>query len=328
MSAVNRVRPDRLAASFTRRRFGSKGCQRSVRPFACSVVIPCCRSLFSITSFPSVTSSILWSGPTPTGEAAPFGCPSFAAPGGDQPPDADGPHRFRYVLFGRDVSSAPGGASGLSHNENGCAAFAGAGASSASATCLFRESIHTPYDRCLRFGPRVAATPARLAPVPLAQLWTDQTCTGKLIPASPIAPRIRLPPWMFDGKPFSRPRVQDFGFGQPIISDFSCLLPCGLISLAASFERTPPDFNHTVSERHERRQVCRHGVIGEETSDHLLKPLPLYQLPRLTRTIAIRPTHKRPARPPCARRALRGGGGALSESGAARPSRRVSRGDA
>src|SRR3954462_10149254 len=79
----------------------------------------------------------------------------------------------------------------------------------------------------------------------------------------------------FDGKPFGWPRVKAFGFGQPIISDFSCLLPCGLISLAASFERTPPDLNHTVSERHERRQVCRHGVIGEETSDHLLKPLPL-----------------------------------------------------
>src|SRR4051794_30847196 len=31
----------------------------------------------------------------------------------------------------------------------------------------------------------------------------------------------------------------------------------------------------TASERHERRQVCRHGVIGEETPDHLLKPLPL-----------------------------------------------------
>src|SRR3954453_10154364 len=50
----------------------------------------------------------------------------------------------------------------------------------------------TPYDRCLRFGPRVAATPARLASIPPAQLWTDQTCTGKLISASPIAPRIRL----------------------------------------------------------------------------------------------------------------------------------------
>ena len=47
----------------------------------------------------------------------------------------------------------------------------------------FGSQSHTPYDRCLRFGPRVAATPARLAPVLPAQLWTDQTCTGKLIPA-------------------------------------------------------------------------------------------------------------------------------------------------
>src|SRR3954453_24244815 len=37
----------------------------------------------------------------------------------------------------------------------------------------FGIQSHTPYDRCLRFGPRVAATPARLAPVPPAQLWTD-----------------------------------------------------------------------------------------------------------------------------------------------------------
>src|SRR6516164_86046 len=56
----------------------------------------------------------------------------------------------------------------------------------------FGSQSHTPYDCCLRFGPRVATTPARLAPVLLARLWTDQTCTGKLIPASPNAPRIRL----------------------------------------------------------------------------------------------------------------------------------------
>src|SRR4051794_35351331 len=66
-----------------------------------------------------------------------------------------------------------------------------------------------------------------------------------------------------------------FWVGQPIISDFPCPLPCGLVSLATSFERAPPDFNHTASECYQRRQVCRHGVIGEETSDHLLKPLPL-----------------------------------------------------
>src|SRR5438270_14101791 len=56
----------------------------------------------------------------------------------------------------------------------------------------FGSRSHTPYDRCLRFGPRVAATPARLAPALPARLWADQTCTGKLISASPIAPRTRL----------------------------------------------------------------------------------------------------------------------------------------
>ena len=69
--------------------------------------------------------------------------------------------------------------------------------------------------------------------------------------------------------------MQDFRFGQPVIGDFPCPLPCGLVSLAASFKRSPPDFSHTASEHHERRHVCRHGVIGEETPDHLLKPLPL-----------------------------------------------------
>jgi len=39
-------------------------------------------------------------------------------------------------------------------------------------------------------------TPVRLAPVLLARLWTDQTCTGKLIPASPNAPRTGLLSWV------------------------------------------------------------------------------------------------------------------------------------
>src|SRR4051794_13839965 len=53
----------------------------------------------------------------------------------------------------------------------------------------FGSRSHTPSNRCLRFERRVTATPARLAPVLLARLWTDQTCTGKLASASPIAPR-------------------------------------------------------------------------------------------------------------------------------------------
>src|ERR1700688_350005 len=47
----------------------------------------------------------------------------------------------------------------------------------------FGSQFHTPSNRCLRFGPRVTATPERLAPVLPARLWTDQTFTGKLIPA-------------------------------------------------------------------------------------------------------------------------------------------------
>src|SRR5437879_3661301 len=52
------------------------------------------------------------------------------------PPPTVTSHRTSMGLIGSD--------SGLSHSETGCAAFAGAGASSASATCLFRESISHP----------------------------------------------------------------------------------------------------------------------------------------------------------------------------------------
>src|SRR3954453_8945211 len=63
----------------------------------------------------------------------------------------------------------------------------------------FGSRSHTPSSRCLRFERRVAATPARLAPVQLARLWTDQTCTGKPASASPIAPRMRLALWLRRG---------------------------------------------------------------------------------------------------------------------------------
>src|SRR5271165_1636352 len=114
-------------------------------------------------------------------------------------------------------------------------------------------------------------------------LLADQAATYKgrpLLSAPRTDPyvrlsRIRLPPWMFDGKPLGRPRMKNFGFGQPVIGEFPSPPPCSLVSLAASFERAPPEFNHLASERRERRQVCRHGVIGEETPDHLLKPLSL-----------------------------------------------------
>jgi hypothetical protein len=80
---------------------------------------------------------------------------------------------------------------------------------------------------------------------------------------------------MFDGEPVFRPRVEDFGFGQPIIGDFPCPFPCGLVSLATLSERLPPEFDYTASEHREGQNICWHRVISKEASDHLLQPLPL-----------------------------------------------------
>src|SRR5207249_10336956 len=104
----------------------------------------------------------------------------------------DGPHRFRYVPFGPDVSLAPDGAPSLSHGETECAAFAGAGASSASATCLFRESISHPVrplstlrtPRC-RDARKTRSRPACSALDGPDFHWQAHS-------SFPIAPRIRL----------------------------------------------------------------------------------------------------------------------------------------
>src|SRR5260370_21313712 len=73
----------------------------------------------------------------------------------------------------------------------------------------FGSQFHTPSNRCLRFGPRVTATPARLAPVLPARLWTDQTFTGKLIPAFLSHPASG-----------SRTRLHAFAFSCNAVSSF------------------------------------------------------------------------------------------------------------
>ena len=62
-----------------------------------------------------------------------------------------------------------------------------------SGMCLSDVTCHQPP---AEHPSSRAATPAKLAPLLLARLWTDQTFTGKLIPNSPIAPRIRLLCWV------------------------------------------------------------------------------------------------------------------------------------
>ena len=157
-------------ASFTRARFGCKDCQRCVRPFACPVVIPSCRSLFSIASFPSATSSIVWSGPTPIRDAANYGCPSFAAPAGDR-------RRMLMGLIGSGMGLlAVTWSKPLAEHPVSRMTRPDVRLSLVRAPALppqhadFGSQFHTPSNRCLRFGPRVAATPARLAPVPPARL--------------------------------------------------------------------------------------------------------------------------------------------------------------
>ena len=141
--AVNRVWPERLAASFTRTRFGCKGRQRLSGPSPARrdpfLPLPFLHRLVSFGDFIDSTERSefhprcgeLW-------------LSLVRLPHRRPPVDADGPHRFRNGPFGRDVVQAPGGASGLSHDETGCAAFAGAGASSAYATRRFRESMPHP----------------------------------------------------------------------------------------------------------------------------------------------------------------------------------------
>src|SRR5208282_4249993 len=109
------------------------------------------------------------------------------------PADADGSHRFRNGPFGRDVVQAPDGASGLSHDETRCAAFAGAGASSASATCRFRESIPHPVQplSTLRTPRRRDARKTRSRPACSALHGPDLHWQAHS--SFPLAPRARCP---------------------------------------------------------------------------------------------------------------------------------------
>ena len=106
--------------------------------------------------------------------------------------DADGSQRFRSGPFGRDVVQAPDGASGLSHDETRCAAFAGAGASSASATCRFRKSIPHPVQplSTLRTPRRRDARRTRSRPACSALNGPDFHWQAHS--SFPLAPRVRL----------------------------------------------------------------------------------------------------------------------------------------
>ncbi len=152
--------------------------------------------------------------------------------------DADGPHRFRNGPFGRDVVQAPGGASDLSHSETRCAAFAGAGASSASTTCRFRESIPHPVQplSTLRTPRYRDARKTRSRPACSALDGPDFHWQAHS--SFPIAPRIRLRPGVGNGEAYGRPRTEDFRLWEPVGSEASDVQVVFLL-LAATPQRAP-----------------------------------------------------------------------------------------
>ena len=71
---------------------------------------------------------------------------------------------------------------------------------------------------------------------------------------------IRLPPWVHDGESLFRPGVKDSRFGKPVVRQLREPLPTHAVLLAASPQRSLPEFSDRVTERVERATVRRHGV--------------------------------------------------------------------
>ena len=78
---------------------------------------------------------------------------------------------------------------------------------------------------------------------------------------------IRLPPWVHDGESLFRPGVKDSRFGKPVVRQLREPLPTHAVLLAASPQRSLPEFSDRVTERVERATVRRHGVVVEVAAD-------------------------------------------------------------
>src|SRR5215469_13452018 len=51
--------------------------------------------------------------------------------------------------------------------------------------------------------------------------------------------RIRLPPWVFDGEAYARPRMKDSRFGEPVVRQPGYPGPRELVPLTAPLKRAP-----------------------------------------------------------------------------------------
>src|SRR3954463_5380522 len=86
----------------------------------------------------------------------------------------------------------------------------------------------------------------------------------------PIAPRIRLPPRVSDGKALLRPRVKDARFGEPVVGDLGDPLPRRAVLLAASPQRASPEVDDVVVEC--LQGTAGHGMVVVVAGDDLPQP--------------------------------------------------------
>src|SRR5215471_9910776 len=137
------------------------------------------------------------------------------------------------------------------------------------------------------FTSRLPAAWSPSLPLDITTTWTGLPLLAGLAPArmavSLAAPdpyvrnsRIRLPPRVFDGKPLVRPGVKDFRLRQPVVSQLRHPSPRSGVLLATPPEAASPQTRHVIAEGAQRRAIGRHGVVGEEPSDDLLQPAPLF----------------------------------------------------
>src|SRR5262245_60838869 len=87
--------------------------------------------------------------------------------------------------------------------------------------------------------------------------------------------RIRLLPWVCDGKPLIGPRMKDTRFWEPLVNQPVHASPVETRQLAASDEHPMPAFGDLGPECHERSTVRRHRVVIEVAAHDIPKPLPL-----------------------------------------------------
>ena len=87
--------------------------------------------------------------------------------------------------------------------------------------------------------------------------------------------RTGLPPWVFDGEAFARPRIKDSGLRQELPCKLSYPFPCRPVSLTPALERSSPKIHNIVPEGTQSFAVCRHSMIREVSPYDLSQPLTL-----------------------------------------------------